>query len=800
MVFKIRFILFATVLTISLVNALPDDSGHNIDFIYSTPTATIFMVNASNFSNYSSFSGYANNSNTLDGLDSTGFWVVGTTQSVGTGIKTFNGGIRGTYALYDASAVNSVLPNSRYLLDSSGNAVVDYQSKTLKIGSVNKVDWGNAVSKDSSNTNSINWQSRLLFDLIANQSIDYSTRRLKGRGGIDNLDYYNNSGINVLDALGINTESHFLDTQLFIKGEQYINQCEGTITACNDLSTSACNYVSGCNTQYCSGSASCGSASSEYDCEQLESSNVCVRSYSCQGTLDCTGYGYDDCNSHSSVCSQNGYCDGNPGCSSYSNPTDCSNDIYTYGSCYWTDSCLNNGDCSYLSTEVCGDYSGCSNTYSTCSDSSQDCSYIGNQALCTMVSCSWSSGADCGYINGGLGDGNCNQLPESVCTSANTNGYCLLNKTVNYRNFVIQAGLSQTNDTFQCLSTAGVKKSYIDYTCNTFTTVNVNTNSLSTNGTVSFVNSITTQSIIPSVHNKFNLGGPTYSGNFWNYSYISTVLSTLVLGQNMNATTINTTNINSRTMNTTNITARQINAVNINSTYEVMEQGNITTTNTNKINFNSNVGSKINFYSGANYQIGINNNLLEISTSLGTDRVGIGWGGTGSTFKEILTVKDNYVGMNASLNQSGGNATINMVYGEMWNKSDSGFATVDLATTDVYVIVRNLSAGNINGFSFTNSNLTAQIKGVYKVSVKIGVLGSGSGGENGMKIFINETGQDNCYDHEHTSSVNPIGFIIECIINLNVGDKVNIRFDDHNNPVNDLTLLNGNVNLVRVGN
>ena len=69
-----------------------------------------------------------------------------------------------------------------------------------------------------------------------------------------------------------------------------------------------------------------------------------------------------------------------------------------------------------------------------------------------------------------------------------------------------------------------------------------------------------------------------------------------------------------------------------------------------------------------------------------------------------------------------------------------------------------------------------------------------------MKLFINDVGQNNCYDHEHASSTQPIGFILDCLVRVNVGDNVSIRFDDHQAPVTDLRILNGNINLLRVGN
>ena len=157
------------------------------------------------------------------------------------------------------------------------------------------------------------------------------------------------------------------------------------------------------------------------------------------------------------------------------------------------------------------------------------------------------------------------------------------------------------------------------------------------------------------------------------------------------------------------------------------------------------------------------------------------------------------VNITGNINQISGNVSINNYYGEMWNKSDTGFEKVDLVSTDTYVKVQNLSAGTNNGFTNGNGNLTAQFSGMYSVNAKVGATATAIAGEYGMKIFVNEVGQYNCYDHEEPSTA-PIGFIIICLVRLNAGDVVSVRFDDHADPVRDLILYNGNVNLFRIGN
>ena len=156
--------------------------------------------------------------------------------------------------------------------------------------------------------------------------------------------------------------------------------------------------------------------------------------------------------------------------------------------------------------------------------------------------------------------------------------------------------------------------------------------------------------------------------------------------------------------------------------------------------------------------------------------------------------------VNGSLNQTNGNATINMIYGEMYCKNDTGCGVVDLVTPDVYVIMNNQTAGNINGFTLNSgTNLTAHYSGMYKVDAKVAISDGAPSGEYGMKLYINETGQDNCYDHFHIGA-DQISMVITCLVRINVGQNVSIRFDDRASPVSDLTIYASNLNLVRVGN
>jgi len=147
------------------------------------------------------------------------------------------------------------------------------------------------------------------------------------------------------------------------------------------------------------------------------------------------------------------------------------------------------------------------------------------------------------------------------------------------------------------------------------------------------------------------------------------------------------------------------------------------------------------------------------------------------------------------------NFTADFYYGEIWNHTYDGFQTIDLITPDVYVPITALYVGNLNGFTSTNGtgNLTAQIAGRYKVTLTASI-GKGAVSAYGIKLFINDVGNDKCYSHFDTIAT--MGGIpsFSCIIYLSVGNVVQIKVDDHANPVNDPVFEQFNLNLVRIGN
>lgn len=146
-----------------------------------------------------------------------------------------------------------------------------------------------------------------------------------------------------------------------------------------------------------------------------------------------------------------------------------------------------------------------------------------------------------------------------------------------------------------------------------------------------------------------------------------------------------------------------------------------------------------------------------------------------------------------------GNVFINNIYGEDWNKADNGFETIDLVTPDVYVRATKLGAGSNNGFTVSDGNLIAQYGGMYYVTARVSAYAVSVSGEYGMKVYINDTGQNNCYSHTHLNT-NESDMVVSCLVRLTAGQNINLRFDDHASPVRDIVLTSANITALRVGN
>ena len=146
-------------------------------------------------------------------------------------------------------------------------------------------------------------------------------------------------------------------------------------------------------------------------------------------------------------------------------------------------------------------------------------------------------------------------------------------------------------------------------------------------------------------------------------------------------------------------------------------------------------------------------------------------------------------------------------YGEAWNYTSAGYPVLVNAAADVYYNLTGLQAGQLNGFTFTGSDmagggsyLAAQHSGIYKLSAHVSFSATATGGQYGIGIFRNFAPAPNrdCYARVGgTTAVTSVP--IACIISMNAGDKINLQYDDETNPPKNITIYTANMNLVRIG-
>lgn len=164
--------------------------------------------------------------------------------------------------------------------------------------------------------------------------------------------------------------------------------------------------------------------------------------------------------------------------------------------------------------------------------------------------------------------------------------------------------------------------------------------------------------------------------------------------------------------------------------------------------------------------------------------------------------------MEGDLNQSKGNTTVNLIYGEMFNySSHSSPYTFDILGDNIYYNLTGLVEGNLNGFSFSTGNqasggskLTAQVAGLYKVCSSMSFLSNNVGGTFGIGIVENYdvTLHRDCYSRREASiQIGSVG--VCCLMDLDVGDIVNIQVENEDNT-RDMIIHTVNLNLFRIGN
>ena len=158
-----------------------------------------------------------------------------------------------------------------------------------------------------------------------------------------------------------------------------------------------------------------------------------------------------------------------------------------------------------------------------------------------------------------------------------------------------------------------------------------------------------------------------------------------------------------------------------------------------------------------------------------------------------------YANITGDLNQTKGNATINMIYGEMWYHNHTA-TPLNFAVDGTYY---NLTFSNslVNGMTFNNTGdyLKIDFKGVYQINY----MASGDGQNNHVyytDVTINGVVQDRCESHKKmTAGGDIVTMNGNCLLSLNIDDKVKLATADIGGTGTG-NYYSANLNLVRIGN
>jgi len=160
-----------------------------------------------------------------------------------------------------------------------------------------------------------------------------------------------------------------------------------------------------------------------------------------------------------------------------------------------------------------------------------------------------------------------------------------------------------------------------------------------------------------------------------------------------------------------------------------------------------------------------------------------------------------------NLNHTGGNATINMIYGEMYNYSGSATPyTFDIDDADTYYNLSGLTTGDCNGFEFVNnatenggSYLITQVSGLYKSCLTLSFASQAQGGLYGIAVTHNFDVDKHRECYSRRAAATAVGNVgVCCLIDADVGDIINVQVENENNA-RDMFIHTVNLNLLRVG-
>lgn len=212
--------------------------------------------------------------------------------------------------------------------------------------------------------------------------------------------------------------------------------------------------------------------------------------------------------------------------------------------------------------------------------------------------------------------------------------------------------------------------------------------------------------------------------------------------------------------------------------------------------------------------IGGSNNLMLTNREIdGSLLLGVAPNGSAASEVVLLLLNSttrsieikNHTSITGNLNQTNGNTTINMIYGELWIHDG---LVINLVTIDVYENLTELNSTWNNGFAYDgNGTLTARVRGVYDTSWTMSYGGSANSeydagvGINGNVIgMVNGQDMNKTHGHRTIGTGGQIGSMGGggklCIL---VGDEITLMMSDETAPAQDATILTMQLDLTRVG-
>ncbi len=160
-----------------------------------------------------------------------------------------------------------------------------------------------------------------------------------------------------------------------------------------------------------------------------------------------------------------------------------------------------------------------------------------------------------------------------------------------------------------------------------------------------------------------------------------------------------------------------------------------------------------------------------------------------------------------NINQTSGNLTGNMIYGEMWAHNDTDSWVDIINSQGVYInITINATSGGSgqdnNGFSFdpSNSALISLFSGKFDCSYDVSTGNEGNNQEYQFILAINNIIQNNTDSHRKIGSSGDVGDLGDRgWLDLSVGDRINLQSKNNDGTAN-LLLHAASVNCLRIGN